>query len=538
MSNAFTRNLNPRNKTPQTKQARSDQVKNNAGGFVFTIAPKERLERFLMLGVDKGTYYANERNLFDQNHSFLINMIQKNPIEYLNIVHDVSVAGRAYRNSPALFALALVFQHGDDMAKSAAKILMPEIARTGTMLFEFCAMLELLGGWGRSKKNAVGGWYSTKSADNLAYQAVKYRQRNGWTHRDAMRLGHPQGLDPNVVNFILGKDLPSDDYPVIIHSFQAAQACTKIETLLDVLDAAPNLPWEAVPTSFHKNVELWKKLFYNGALNGQALLRNVTRLAKLKAFDDMQFAADFGRKLMDIEMIRKTRLHPIQYLLTIVNYTDGQVQRNATRGGYGYYSGRVKDWTVSPVINDALNAGFYSAFQAVEPANKKTMIGLDVSGSMSGLAGGIDLSCAQVGAAMAMSVARTEPYYQIHGFAGEFKDLGISPKMDLQSVMRKVQDRNFGTTDCALPMQYAKKNKIDVDTFVVMTDNETWAGHQQPFEALKEYRNFVGHDAKLVVMGMTATELSIADPSDPGMLDVVGADASVPKLVANFSAGR
>jgi 60 kDa SS-A/Ro ribonucleoprotein len=40
-----------------------------------------------------------------------------------------------------------------------------------------------------------------------------------------------------------------------------------------------------------------------------------------------------------------------------------------------------------------------------------------------------------------------------------------------------------------------------------------------------------------VVVGMTATGFSIADPSDPGMLDVVGFDGAVPSLITEFARG-
>jgi 60 kDa SS-A/Ro ribonucleoprotein len=39
------------------------------------------------------------------------------------------------------------------------------------------------------------------------------------------------------------------------------------------------------------------------------------------------------------------------------------------------------------------------------------------------------------------------------------------------------------------------------------------------------------------VVGMTATEFTIADPSDAGMLDVVGFDAAAPAVMADFSRG-
>jgi len=73
-----------------------------------------------------------------------------------------------------------------------------------------------------------------------------------------------------------------------------------------------------------------------------------------------------------------------------------------------------------------------------------------------------------------------------------------------------------------------------VDAFVVLTDNETWAGNVHPVQALKEYRRISGLDAKLVVVGMQSSNISIADPSDGGSLDVVGMDTSVPAVVADF----
>jgi len=84
---------------------------------------------------------------------------------------------------------------------------------------------------------------------------------------------------------------------------------------------------------------------------------------------------------------------------------------------------------------------------------------------------------------------------------------------------------------------HAAEKGLAVDTFVVYTDNETWAGNIHPHQALADYRRRSGIDAKLIVVGMTATQFSIADPSDPGMLDVVGFDAGVPSLISEFARG-
>ncbi len=72
---------------------------------------------------------------------------------------------------------------------------------------------------------------------------------------------------------------------------------------------------------------------------------------------------------------------------------------------------------------------------------------------------------------------------------------------------------------------------------MIYTDNETWAGEIHPCQALAEYRRASGIDARLVVVGMVSNGFSIADPNDPGMLDVVGFDTATPQLISDFARG-
>ena len=83
-------------------------------------------------------------------------------------------------------------------------------------------------------------------------------------------------------------------------------------------------------------------------------------------------------------------------------------------------------------------------------------------------------------------------------------------------------------------MIHAMEESIEADAFVILTDNETWAGNVHPAEALRNYRQHTGIGAKLVVCAMTSNGFSIADPQDGGMLDVVGFDTAVPRLMDDF----
>lgn len=539
--------------TPQGVRTpgRTDEVRNASGGFVFKVSDRDRLERFLILGTDGPSYVAGKKTLVESSADFLRKMIRDNEPLVLDTVVAVSDEGRAYSNSPALFALALLMTDGEQKARTRAAV--EKVARTSTHLFEFAQYIDNLGGWGRAKRAAVANWYESQDPGKLAYQAVKYRQRDGWTHRDLFRLSHPKGVDQRVGTFILKGASPTTVEGDILDGFAEMQRATSVKNVLGVLARYKNLPWETVPTQFLADPEVWKAIFRNGQLNGQALVRNITRLARNGAFKDMMFAAEYAARLTDEEMIRKSRLHPINYLNAAVVYAEGQMTREKDRYGYSAYGRRVKDWTSESTITDAINDGFHAAFKAVEPAGKRTMLAVDVSGSMGGLALGLDLSCAQVSGAMAMTIARTEPAHIIRGFTSgsggrggwsnyrsntELTDLGISAKTPLATAMRSVQKSNFGGTDCAMPMVWALKNKVEVDTFVVITDNETWDGDIKPTQALKKYRDATGIPARLAVLGVASSDFTIADSTDRGQMDFCGFDSAAPRVLADFSAGR
>lgn len=541
MSDVFMRHLE--REIPQSEAASELQVPNSAGGFSFKLDDLKKLERFLILGTEGGTYYIKEQDLTKQNIEVLKTLTRTQPYEVVEMCVRISVSARSYRNNAAIFAMAYVMTFGSDDAKSYARKYVNEVVRTSTHLFQFMRYLKALSpnapGLGTSRNKAIASWYQGKTTEQIAYQVVKYRQREGWTHRDAFRQSHPKGIDPNLGAWVLGKHVEDKAVlPEIVFGFEEAQGATNASQILSVLAQYPHLPWEAIPTQFHKVPEVWKTLFYNGQLNGQALVRNITRLAKLELFNDMKFASDYAVKLVDVDMIVRTKLHPFNYLNALVVHSDGQVNR---LGAGNSYTNRNKEWSSSPVIMDALNDGFHKSFATVIPSGKRTLLAVDVSGSMSwasSMATGLDLMSSQVAAAMAMVIARTEPYYMVKAFSTNLVDLNVTASMDMRSIMHTASRITAGGTDCSLPMVWAQRSKTEVDTFVILTDNETWAGGIHPHVALNSYRAAMGIDAKLVVVGIASNGFSIADPNDVGMLDVVGGDANLAKIIAEFSAGR
>src|SRR3954452_7671897 len=167
------------------------QEPNSAGGFAWDVDAWTRLRRFLVLGSEGGSYYASEWSLTRENAQAVEECVREDGLRAVAEIVRVSTEGRAPKNDPALYALALAAGGPELEARRAALEALPKVARTGTHLFQFAQFVEGFRGWGRSLRRAVGGWYASKPADTIAYQAVKYRQRQGVTHRDLLRLAHP-----------------------------------------------------------------------------------------------------------------------------------------------------------------------------------------------------------------------------------------------------------------------------------------------------------------------------------------------------------
>jgi len=512
--------------TPQTEPARDDQVQNSAGGYVFPVDEWQQLDRFLILGTVGGTYYVNERKMTLDNAKNILNLIEKDGRRVVDRVVEISDAGRAVRNTPALFVLALCAAYGDTPTRSYAMSRLSDVARTSTHLFGFLNEIQPMRGWGRALKEGVAGWYLSAPVDKLAYQAVKYRQRDGWTHRDVLRKAHPVPLTSEqnaLFHWITQGEVDEVllEIPVIKGYLLAQEATTAAEVAKIITEY--RLPREAVPTEFLNSKEVWTALLMGMPIT--ALIRNLGNMSKVGllvpgAWDIIEYVT---ARLTNQEQLKRGRVHPISILAALRTYGHG-------RGMLGH-----GEWKVVPDVVDALDDALYMAFDAVEPTNKRYLLGLDVSGSMNQDVSGINnLSCMHGALIMSMITNHVEPMTSIMAFDHGIRDIHVSKKDRLDTAMNRLP-RNYGGTDCALPMIHALNNGMEVDVFCIYTDSETWAGKIHPFKALQEYRKQTGIPAKLVVIGMTSTGFSIADPHDPGMLDVVGFDTQTPAAIAEFA---
>lgn len=516
----------------ETVPGRTDQVTNNAGGKVFAVSPEARLDRFLVLGSDSGTFYASARDLTEDNAWFILDDLAERGRAVVDQIVAMSVSGRAPKNSPALFALALASSCGDAEVRHYALNQLPKVARTASMLFEFLAYLDNHRGWGRAVRDAVADWYLLRDADKLAYQTVKYRNRAGYTHKRVLDKAHvagAEGAHAAVLRWArYGK--AREGVPAVIRQFREVQEHPE-RTVEIITSVGCQLSWEMLPNEALADPEVWAALIAADRIPVTALIRQLTRLTKLGVLDDAATSRVVAGRITDPERLRRGRVHPVSVLVALRTYAQGDGAK--------------------PRIIDALNEAYTLAFGSLPAYDARVMHAIDVSGSMHGTSfnGGV-LTAAEAAAALVCTGLKQNPDAEVvaftsgghHRFGGAShveKFTGLSAGQRIDDAVRTLRDAHWdgSATDAAAPILHALDEGIAVDAFIVYTDNETWCGKIHPYQALRRYREATGIDAKLVVVAVTSTGFTIADPAEPGMLDVVGFDTTVPTVVADFVSG-
>jgi 60 kDa SS-A/Ro ribonucleoprotein len=593
--------------------------------MVFSLDDLRQLRRFLILGSDKPTYYASDREMTEENADVVKRLVDSlNGERAVGEIGAVSEGNLAAKNDPALFALAMALSAKRLPTKQAAALTRRRVARYATHWFHLAQFLSQMRGTGRLVRRVLAEPYVTMSAQALAYQAVKYAQRDGWSHADLIRLSHPIAPSPEhhtVYQFMLhGYPIPdvlvdSPDggampnvaatppslgaatafYDKIMAPIEevhgnpriskerrremwlakwqarrrlvdepdhpawkiitGAERIKRAKTAQEAADLVADygLPHEAVPSQFKagqpENAPVWLALLtemLTSPRQATALIRNLPTMTRSGVFQSEWALARVAERLVSPSWLKEGGIHPIAMLNAFTTYQRGQSTEGNTT------------WTPVPPLVEALETGFYAAFGAVTATNKRIVLALDVSGSMgSGSIGGLKgLTPRVASAAMAMVTLATEPNarivaftsinrpgsrakrYMSQGMPTSLESLPIRQGQKLDAVLKVVDGLPMGGTDCALPMVWAAEERIEADAFIIYTDNETWAGDIHPVQALDGYAIQMGIAARLIVVGMTSTGYSIADPTRTDMLDVVGFDASAPELMARFILGE
>lgn len=524
---------------------------NSCGKDVFKISDIDMLKRFLFLGTEKGTYYINKETLTDIHLDSLERLLSDDSriSVVLNLVSDYGRKG--FKMDYVIYVLARCCSMRENAKfRKEAYSLLPDICRTPTHLFTFIGFYEQINkklhgttGWNSTHKKAIAKWYLSKTPLQLAYHITKYKNRNGWKHADVLRLAHVKADkdDKGFIKDCIFKYITKDFAEFMVKTGDcSSEAMVEIKTYLkdyewlihgkyssrEAVDAIKrhNFVREHVPTSLLGDVDVWNALVQEMPM--VALLRNLNKITAVGVFDKYPDTLNHVTDdLNDEGFIKKSKAHPLQFLIALKMYYSGGGGRNNI------------EYSPKQSICDALENAFKASFNNVAPTGKKYLLAIDVSGSMMGsTVCGVDcLMASEVATAMAMVIASVDSC-DIMSFSEEFLPAQLNPSASLRENLDTLyySDILFGATDCSLPMTYALENKAVYDAIIVFTDSETNCNSCPPVDMLRKYNKEMDIACKLIVVAASANDFSIADPDDPNMLDICGFDASTHECINEF----
>src|SRR5690606_22110620 len=155
---------------------------------------------------------------------------------------------------------------------------------------------------GRGVRRAVARWYTERPAGDVAYQLLKYPSRDGWAHRDALRLAHPTPPTPThdlLFRFAAkggeGVGEAEGIEPEVRSTLEAVRSlagATPEEAAATI--AAHGLVREMVPTELLRHAVVWHALLERMPMT--ALIRNLGVMSKVGLLAPM---SDAARKVVE-----------------------------------------------------------------------------------------------------------------------------------------------------------------------------------------------------------------------------------------------
>jgi 60 kDa SS-A/Ro ribonucleoprotein len=521
--------------TPQSEPLpgrEAEMIQGRSGGYMFDAGIWKMLRRCLLIGTAQSSYYAGKQELTEDFFNVVKGAIAQNPSK---VAEEILYAsdGRAINNSAPIFALVLLSMGETPEAKKAFQEIFFQVVRTGSHFYEWLNYTKSLRGFGKIIREVGKNWLSREDVKGLAYQLLKYQQRQGFFHRDALRLFHvkPPTEDHQMLfNWVvkgweeLPTEIPSESLKQIWwYEWLKRNPEQTHEAILQ-----GHLTHEMAAPVGKMDKEAWQLLFNEMPIG--ALLRNLGSLTEIGVIraDERRNLDHVENILNDKNRLRKGRIHPIDVLKALKTYQSG-----------GTLGKSKKTWIPVPRISDILEKALELSFNTVEPTGKIFMHAVDVSGSMSyGVVDSVGLSCCEIATTMALVTAKAEKNYMIRGFANDFRDLGITHKDSFSSALKKASNQNFGATDAAVAYDWMISKKFKADVICFWTDSESWAGLKHPSVALAEYRKKVNPDIKAVYITLQPYQITLVDPQDPLSWDMGGFDPGIPRIIQMLASGE
>ena len=243
------------------------QIANNAGGFAFPLPIEQEWTRYLIIGSksDNGNFYQSGGQIATCIAKCIMAAVSDPTLfkQLLCDLVDVSVKGRAPKQEMTMMSLAasIVFAPNPE-CKALALDSVERVCRIPTHWFMLLQFIRDFSqdkskpgkGMGKGVRRVFAKLYTSRAGLELAVLLNKYKNREGWTHRDIISLLHINPADMKddgarlVLDWFMKEDNPARKTKDGVE-VPATLARTEFLTRLNAIPTPPHAPSSTTNTN-------------------------------------------------------------------------------------------------------------------------------------------------------------------------------------------------------------------------------------------------------------------------------------------------
>jgi 60 kDa SS-A/Ro ribonucleoprotein len=466
-------------------------VKNRAGGSAVALNAKETLAKYVVTCTFNDTYYASGKEHLDELKD-VISKIDDNEFIAKAAIYSRKTAGM--KDMPAYLLNVLYDRDRELFAK-----VFDQVIDSGRMLRTF-VQLARSDAFGRNlsiraMRRSFQNWFDGKSSGWLFRNSLG----NDPSFADIIKMTHVKGnKNQDLFSYFLGKKYNVDNLPEDLKLYLAWQK----DRSLDL----PEVNFRLLD-SYKLSTNEWAKVMRSCSWNTLRMnLATFTRQEVFKSRDNLKYACE---KLQS-EMPKN--VFPYEVFAAYKMNEDNLMLANA------------------------LNEVMEKSVENLPEIKGKTLIAIDVSGSMSSkLSDKSSVRCVDVAAMFGACVSRKCENSRVVTFDTDIRSDTTNPKDSILTLAKKLSASGGGTSISSV-LDYIEVKNIKVDNVIIISDNESWADRSswQGSTFADKWNKMTTKGMKLISIDLVPNAYTNAPTSRKNNLCVGGFNDSVWGVIKNF----
>ncbi len=425
---------------------------NNAGGVAYARKPEEALAQFAVTGCFGDTFYVDAKDQLTE----VLALAQKCSPEWIAKVAIYAAREGKMKDTPAVLCAVLAARD-----VQLLKRVFPVVIRNGKMLRNFVQALRsgVAGrkSFGTAVKKLLQRWFANRTDEQLFHASIGDKP----SMKDIIALTHPKPATPArsaMLAYLMGKPVAAMGLlPECVQQFEGRK--------LGVPCLLPNLNFQFLSSLPDLGVADWTQIAEQASW--LTLLMNLNTFDRHGVFGSAESLSRVIERLRDPKSIAEAQVLPSKIFAAWKHLSP----------------------SVPPGVQMALAVAMEHASNNAPKLPANTLIGVDVSGSMSAaMTGGrgsatSKIRCVDAAAMFAASMLRANPTARLCAF-----DTGVHGGRlggSIPEIATALAGFGGGGTDCSLPLQLALSMER-CDAVVIVSDSESW------FSAPSNYIRSIG----------------------------------------------